>query len=210
MVVIHSSSRHFKHLQALVILSADSVESEIKCPISHAKMLTRLSWAENIMYLTWIWQQLIKMVIKSYSAYAKWVYFYWDKLSHFKEAKNLMEKSCANLRQKGMPQSTKSSCLESSDSVLPGAFHHYCRQLHTKHECEAAAVPFCRHVRKHGTHQKIILFFYERYYAENMTKFFIEIVCAQEIPVPVFFNRGIPKQPQEVETVGRRSESIWF
>lgn len=50
----------------------------------------------------------------------------------------------ANLCQKGMPQSTRSSCLESSDSDLPGAFHYCCRQLHTKHERESSSCSFLR------------------------------------------------------------------
>jgi len=36
----------------------------------------------------------------------------------------------------------------------------------------AAGVPFCRHVRKQGTHQEII-FLHKRHYAENITKLFI-------------------------------------
>lgn len=43
----------------------------------------------------------------------------------------------------------------------------------------AAAVPFCRHVGKRGTHQKIS-FLYERHYAESITKLCIEIIGAKE------------------------------
>lgn len=56
-----------------------------------------------------------------------------------------MEKTCEkkkNLCQKGMPWSTKSSYLESPDSVLPGAFRNCYRQLHMKHECESSSYSF--------------------------------------------------------------------
>lgn len=71
-----------------------------------------------------------------------------------------MENTCENLFQKGMPRSTKSSYLKFPDSVLPGVFHYWCRQLHIKHECESS-------------HYSFLQTYEEMWYLSENNKFFV-------------------------------------